>query len=203
MRPEGGAAASLGGRSQSALEGHAAQLQERWGNVQSAAHDAVNAWTTGPQPFTAAWYAQHPNAWKATHPYAPAAVPITATSVAAWLAAPAVSADGTVVAQEQTISSTDDVDSVTTDPASDYGVSEGNPAAAPAPAEQWMTLGVFTVYAPGETLPTRMIELALSKEGRVGGTFFDRMLDQAVPVTGDVDRGTMTLRWKIGENGGV
>ncbi|RMF94674.1 MAG: hypothetical protein D6741_12350, partial [Planctomycetota bacterium] len=41
------------------------------------------------------------------------------------------------------------------------------------------------------------------KEGRVGGTFFDRMLDQAVPVTGDVDRDTMTLRWKIGENGGV
>ncbi|NOX53297.1 MAG: hypothetical protein GXP27_02440 [Planctomycetes bacterium] len=66
-----------------------------------------------------------------------------------------------------------------------------------------MPLGIFTVYAPGETLPTRMIELALAQDGRVGGTHYDRLRNEIDTVSGTIDRSTMVLRWKIGEKGGV
>jgi len=89
---------SFGSAAQSVQQGRAASVQNRRSNLQSATQNAVNAWTTGPQPFTAAWYLEHPNAWKVTHPYAPAAaVALTTASVAAWLARPVVSSAPTVV----------------------------------------------------------------------------------------------------------
>ncbi|HIQ20122.1 MAG TPA: hypothetical protein EYH34_02635 [Planctomycetes bacterium] len=164
----------------------------------------MNAWTKGPKPFTPAWYAQHPNAWKVTHPYAPAAaVALTTAAVAAWLTPPVAPIASTVVLQETVVVEGGTYPAVSAvDPAGEEGSGDGTQDAS-ADVTEWLPVGIFTLYAPGETLATRMMELALLKDGRIGGTHYDRLRNQVDPITGSIDRSSMVLRWSVGEQGGV
>ncbi|MDP6722645.1 MAG: hypothetical protein QGF59_28545 [Pirellulaceae bacterium] len=66
---------------------------------------------------------------------------------------------------------------------------------------EWMPLGVFAVSASeDEKSPTRVIQLAVSKEGVIGGTFFNKQSGTALPVQGSVDRKTQRAAWTIGDN---
>ena len=62
------------------------------------------------------------------------------------------------------------------------------------PAEkpmEWMPLGVFALStSPDEKDPTRFIQLAISKEGVINGTFYNKTTDKESPVMGAVDKKT-------------
>lgn len=71
------------------------------------------------------------------------------------------------------------------------------PATAPA-AEDWMPLGVFAVTTNGEPNdvdPSMYLQLAVSKQGVLSGTFQNTTNDTAQQVEGMVDKETQRAAW--------
>jgi hypothetical protein len=169
----------------------------------TTAQQAFDDWTsTHAEPFTPAWYWEHPNAWKATHPYAGEAAVATAASLATWLAvAPyaATSSGGSTVIDQTVILDESEPDETPLE----EGTSPEAPQTGAATPEEWMPLGVYKLLAPGETGATRMIELAVARDGSVGGSHYDRIRNQVDPIQGRADRATMLLRWTVGQGQAV
>ncbi|HQR07235.1 MAG TPA: hypothetical protein PLN21_10455 [Gemmatales bacterium] len=69
---------------------------------------------------------------------------------------------------------------------------------------EWMPLGTFAM-STGEkdTEPTRVLQLAVTKEGIIGGTFFNYQTDQAVSIQGQVDKQTQRVAFRIGERDNI
>jgi hypothetical protein len=64
---------------------------------------------------------------------------------------------------------------------------------------EWMPLGAFAVSTnQKETEPPYAIQLAVSKEGIVSGTFYHTQNDQAYTVQGQVDKETQRVAFRIG-----
>lgn len=75
---------------------------------------------------------------------------------------------------------------------------EDESAAADA---EWMPLGTFAVSSSEKDVdPTRVIQLAISREGIVSGTLYNSQTDQADNVLGQVDRDTQRVAFRIGES---
>jgi hypothetical protein len=71
------------------------------------------------------------------------------------------------------------------------------PKAKPA-AEDWMPLGVFALTADGKPSaaePTMFLQLAVSKQGVISGTFQNTATDTVQPVEGMVDKQTQRAAW--------
>jgi hypothetical protein len=71
------------------------------------------------------------------------------------------------------------------------------PAAAPA-AEDWMPLGVYAVTTdgqPNDADPNMYLQLAVSKQGVISGTFQNTDTDSAHQVEGMVDKETQRAAW--------
>jgi hypothetical protein len=69
--------------------------------------------------------------------------------------------------------------------------------ANPAP-EDWMPLGVFAVTQDGEAAdddPTMFLQLAVSKQGIIAGTFQNTTTGTVKPVQGMVDKETQRVAW--------
>ncbi|MEQ1828467.1 MAG: hypothetical protein ABL921_21070 [Pirellula sp.] len=65
----------------------------------------------------------------------------------------------------------------------------------------WMPLGTFAVSSDEkDTDPTRIIQLAVSKEGIISGTILNTQTDQAQSVQGQVDKNTQRVAFRIGES---
>ena len=77
---------------------------------------------------------------------------------------------------------------------------------AQAPVEEtpetaeWMPLGVFAMVREKNRKPTMFLELAVSKEGTIAGTYSNTTSDSAQPVEGRVDRESQRAAWWIGSN---
>lgn len=66
---------------------------------------------------------------------------------------------------------------------------------------QWMPLGVFALSSDGgESSPSKMMQLAVSKDGIIAGTYFNTATDQALSIQGKVDRLSQRAAWTIGDN---
>lgn len=73
-----------------------------------------------------------------------------------------------------------------------------------AQEEDWMPLGTFAVStSEKETEPTRVIQLAVNKEGVVSGTAYNTTTDQAQTILGQVDKETQRVAFRIGESDDV
>jgi hypothetical protein len=71
------------------------------------------------------------------------------------------------------------------------------PEAKPA-AEDWMPLGVFAVTTDGKPTgadPTMFLQLAVSKQGLINGTFQNRAANTVQAVEGMVDKQTQRAAW--------
>jgi hypothetical protein len=71
------------------------------------------------------------------------------------------------------------------------------PEAEPA-AEDWMSLGVFAMTSDGESTgvnPTMYLQLAVSKQGVINGTFQNTATGSVQAVEGMVDRETQRAAW--------
>lgn len=70
-----------------------------------------------------------------------------------------------------------------------------------AAAVEWMPLGTFAL-STGEkdTEPTRVLQLAVTKDGIIGGTWYNYQTEQSVSIQGKVDKDTQRVAFRIGEN---
>jgi hypothetical protein len=74
------------------------------------------------------------------------------------------------------------------------------PADIDAESIEWMPLGVFALVQSDQEEPTMFLQLAVSKEGIIGGTYQNTTTDSAQSVEGMVDKNTQRAAWTIGEN---
>ncbi|MBN2024267.1 MAG: hypothetical protein JW809_15900, partial [Pirellulales bacterium] len=147
--------------------------------------------------FTPQWYASHPYVWQMTHPHADAWAAVTWGTLAGWLARPAYGYGGASVYQENTYY----INGEEADPTGAYATAP--PAASPettTPNDQWLPLGVFALVGAGQTASDRAIQLAVARDGTIGGTYFDALSNQDLPVQGSVDRQSQRVTWTVGKN---
>jgi hypothetical protein len=77
---------------------------------------------------------------------------------------------------------------------------------APPPSEdaaaqaEWMPLGTFAL-STGEkdTEPSRVLQLAVTKDGIIGGTLYNNQTDQTQSIQGQVDKETQRVAFRIGD----
>ena len=65
---------------------------------------------------------------------------------------------------------------------------------------QWMPLGVFALLKEDQEEPVMFLQLAVSKEGIIGGTYNNTITDSAEQLEGMVDKKTQRATWTIGDN---
>jgi hypothetical protein len=63
----------------------------------------------------------------------------------------------------------------------------------------WMPLGVFSITEENATNSSMLIQLAVSKEGIIAGTFYNELTDNGRPVEGTVDRETQRAAWRFAD----
>lgn len=93
-------------------------------------------------------------------------------------------------------------DPIPADEYADYmaNLASSVPEDANADALDWMSLGVFALLTKEDEDPTMFLQLAVSKEGIIAGTYHNSGTDTAVEVQGMVDKGSQRAAWSIGEN---
>jgi hypothetical protein len=70
----------------------------------------------------------------------------------------------------------------------------------PPAAEDWMPLGVFAISQDGQPTgaePTMYLQLAVSKQGVLSGTFQNTATDSAQEIEGMVDKQTQRAAWTV------
>ncbi len=70
-----------------------------------------------------------------------------------------------------------------------------------AEAAEWLPLGTFAISTSDKDVdPTRVIQLAVDKQGVISGTLFNTQTDDAQSVQGQVDKNTQRVAFRIGES---
>jgi len=70
-----------------------------------------------------------------------------------------------------------------------------------AEAAEWMPLGTFAVSTnEKEANPTRIMQLAIDRQGIVSGTFYNTDTDQTQAIQGQVDKETQRVAFRIGDS---
>jgi hypothetical protein len=92
-------------------------------------------------------------------------------------------------------------------PAADYAQSAAVLATVAPPTSQaeaekaeWMPLGTFAVAThPKDVDPSRIIQLAVNKQGVISGTLYNKETDKSQTVQGQVDKQTQRVAFRIGD----
>ncbi len=174
--------------------------------------------------FTAGWWAGHRHAWAGWH-YGYRfgryrwgywwRVPTFAACVGwfAWNPQPAVWSEpvyydygtgGNVVYQDNSVY----INNEQVATAEEFAQSAADLATVEPPASEeeaekaeWMPLGTFAVSTSQKDVdPTRVVQLAVNKQGIVSGTLYNTTTDKAQSIQGQVDRNTQRVAFRIGES---
>lgn len=78
-------------------------------------------------------------------------------------------------------------------------IAESVPASVEPDQVQWMPLGVFAISSEGTTDTGLLIQLAVSKEGIIAGTFYNETTESSRPVEGTVDRESQRVAWQFSD----
>ena len=66
---------------------------------------------------------------------------------------------------------------------------------------EWMPLGTFALStSENDTNPSRVLQLAVSKDGIISGTMFNSQTDKSYAVQGQVDKKTQRVAFRIGDS---
>lgn len=65
---------------------------------------------------------------------------------------------------------------------------------------EWLPLGVFAVTRSGGQQSNEMIQLAVSKDGILSGTWFDQATGQSRPIQGMVEQATQKAAWTFADS---
>ncbi len=160
----------------------------------TSARQAVSNWNQLPhQPFTPAWYAAHPNVWQATHPHADLFVAATAAGLAGWLAVPYAAISTSTYSTSG--SGEDAAAGAPQDPA------PADPAGTGAAEdESWMPLGVFALRPTDEPQANLVLQMTVNRDGILRGSQFHTSTQKAENVTGAVDKPSLRVVWRAGDN---
>lgn len=79
----------------------------------------------------------------------------------------------------------------------------GENAADNEPNESFLPLGVFTLAPENQTEATAMLQLAVSKQGALRGTYYDLLADTEQPIRGSVDKPSQRVAWTVGSQGKI
>jgi hypothetical protein len=90
----------------------------------------------------------------------------------------------------------------------DFAMSAAELATVPPPATEadaeaaeWMPLGTFALStSEKETDPSRILQLAVDKQGIISGTLYNTTTDQTQAIQGQVDKETQRVAFRIGDN---
>jgi hypothetical protein len=186
------------------------------GNHHPAQHHHHNshhhAHYNGHHPFSPGWYGNHAGAWGNGVGYGNLWAPATFGAAAAWL--------GMSAANPATYSYPQVTSVYTGDNGSPNGQANqtaGNSPQAPsylAQANQlaqggaantpkeaaFLPLGVFSLAPEKEKDATAMVQLAMSKEGVLRGTYYDLEDDEELPIQGAVDKKTQRVAFTLGDD---
>jgi hypothetical protein len=75
----------------------------------------------------------------------------------------------------------------------------GAEAKADPKAGEWQPLGVFAMVGEGEEKSNNIFQLAINKEGVIGGEYYNALTDETSPVKGSVDKKTQRAAWTVGD----
>lgn len=150
------------------------------------------------QPFTPAWYSEHPDAWQYTHPHADLWAVAGVVGLTNWLGYPAT-ATPTTAATSTTVAGTEAAAAAT------VTSTDGNASNAVAlpPDLEWMPLGVYATGPKDAAQAHVYQQLAVSKQGELKGNYYDSITNTTQPVSGSIDRETRKASWKVGGKGGA
>jgi len=176
--------------------------QSRDGQAQQNAQNALNDFKNGPQPFSAAWYADHPTAWQVTHPHADAWAAATATGVASWLGWAAYPADNgydtyyntTVVYEPAAIDETGGGSTAAEESVADESASPQDDAG------DWLTLGIYSVLSNSGEPTARLMQLATNRQGDLRGVYYDSLSNTSQNLSGRIDQTSQQAQWSIDSN---
>lgn len=137
----------------------------------------------GPQPFSKNWYNNHPKAWHHNHDHWDDHVWVVATTdgVAAWLgwAQPR----GTRVV---------------------YGYHPSGVSSQqiydPNYFGEWYPLGVYSLVTGPYDNGTRMMQLAVDRQGNVAGSYYDLITDTSHNVSGRIYQKSQNVYWTLSSN---
>ena len=162
---------SLGQRSQTAEE---ARRSGTFGNNRTS-QLKIN-YTGKNQPFSSAWYGNHPSAWQSANLRSDAWTAASLGSATAWLGARAIAATNDTVYTGESDSDDNSQDS------DDSLTQEGE---TPLPAdEEFLPLGVFALAPQQQTTANSVVQLAISRDGIVRGTYVDLLTNQEQSIEG-------------------
>ncbi|MAT68947.1 MAG: hypothetical protein CMJ58_05430 [Planctomycetaceae bacterium] len=165
------------------------QFSDQPGQLRSQTQEWLGNATSGPQPFSPAWYAQHPNAWQYAHPHADAWAAATVAATANWLGWTTI---GGSTSTSVTYVEAAPAEPTPAEPLVDSGLAPTS--AAPVPAGEWLSLGVFALDRPGGG-GRQVVQLAVARSARVQGVYYDDLLGVTANVSGTVDRATQQVTW--------
>lgn len=154
------------------------------------------------QPFTPSWYAEHPNAWQYTHPYAEWWAVAGVVGLSNWLGY-SVAAGSSTAATTTTADATSTTG--TTSATAESSASAGTTAAAASPPSdlEWLPLGVYATAPKGAAQAHVYQQLAVSRKGELKGNYYDSISNTVQPVSGSIDRETRKAAWTVGKSGGA
>ena len=181
-----------------------ATAKSRAESAQSSFQTAMEGRT---QPFTPAWYSEHPDAWQYTHPHADLWAVAGVAGLTNWLGYPAT-ATTTTAATSTTVaaaSATTTAAGTEAAAAATATSTDGNASSAAAlpPDLEWMPLGVYATGPKDAAQAHVYQQLAVSKQGELKGNYYDSITNTTQPVSGSIDRETRKASWKVGGKGGA
>ena len=159
------------------------------------------------QPFTPAWYSEHPDAWQYTHPHADLWAVAGVAGLTTWLGYPATAATttaatSTTVATASATTTATGTEAAAAATATSTDGNASNAAALPSDLE-WMPLGVYATGPKDAAQAHVYQQLAVSKQGELKGNYYDSITNTTQPVSGSIDRETRKASWKVGGKGGA
>jgi hypothetical protein len=162
------------------------------------------------EPFSPAWYADHPGAWQYTHPHADAWAVAGIGATAAWLG---LGGYGYVAEDDGSYYTSDD-GTTEEQTATDETPTEQQPAqpldatalvaigAQAVPNDvQFLPLGVYALAPQGHSDATAVLQLSVTKDGILRGSYCDLVSDQGQTIFGAIDKQSRKAAWTIGAGG--
>ena len=187
-------------------------LQSAKSNTVGQAQDRVSSlqanFSSKNEPFSPAWYADHPGAWQYTHPHADAWAVAGIGATAAWLGLGSgygyVASDTYYTSDDGTTEEEPATDEVQTEQESQPQDAAQLAAigAKDVPNDtQFLPLGVYALAPQGHNDATAVLQLSVTKDGILRGSYCDLVSDQGQTVFGAIDKQSRKAAWTIGEGG--
>jgi hypothetical protein len=192
-------------------------------NNHHASHNAHHHahWANHNRPFSRGWYGRHRGAWGGGWGWGNPWNIATWGTTAAWLGLGAATTPvwGGYGPTNTTIYDTDseDLSAPGSEPPGGQNLSPEALAAESAAArelaakgknesgqsESFLPLGVFTLAPENQTEASAMLQLAVSKQGVLRGSYYDLLSDVDHRIRGQVDKKTQRVAWTFGPQGKV